>query len=77
MVLPFCAVASEPAEDADRQTQAVRTRQLVLEFDQEMWEEAIDVFNITETVIPTRSTDIGTRIQVRLLLLCVASSGGS
>jgi len=34
-------------------------RQFVFEFDQETWKRAIEVFNITECIVPARAKDSG------------------
>ncbi|CAK5281588.1 unnamed protein product [Mycena citricolor] len=45
--------ACEPPSDEDYSA-GLKKRQIVLEFDKATWQRAIDVFNITETKIPTR-----------------------
>ncbi|KZT19054.1 hypothetical protein NEOLEDRAFT_1246067 [Neolentinus lepideus HHB14362 ss-1] len=49
---PTILLCEPPTED-DYQN-GLKKRQLVMEFDQATWRRAIEVFNITDTMIPTR-----------------------
>ncbi|KAG8702730.1 nuclear protein [Ceratobasidium sp. 394] len=46
--------ACDPPEQAEYATGEISKRQLVMELDVATWKRAIEVFNITESVIPTR-----------------------
>ncbi|KZT01901.1 uncharacterized protein LAESUDRAFT_730800 [Laetiporus sulphureus 93-53] len=49
---PMIYFCDQPSEDD--YAQGLKKRQLVMEFDMATWRRAIEVFNITETVIPQR-----------------------
>ncbi|CUA75415.1 Non-structural maintenance of chromosome element 4 [Rhizoctonia solani] len=46
--------ACDPPDQSDYAEGGVQKRQLVMELDVETWKRAIEVFNITESTIPTR-----------------------
>ncbi|TFK54076.1 hypothetical protein OE88DRAFT_1717389 [Heliocybe sulcata] len=49
---PTILLCEPPTEDDYKE--GLKKRQLVMEFDMATWQRAIEVFNITETMIPTR-----------------------
>ncbi|KAG8747115.1 nuclear protein [Ceratobasidium sp. 414] len=46
--------ACDPPEQAEYATGEISKRQLVMELDVATWKRAIEVFNITESIVPTR-----------------------
>ncbi|KAJ7774408.1 Nse4 C-terminal-domain-containing protein [Mycena olivaceomarginata] len=58
---PFVFACQEPTDEERAEAGGLLKRQLIFEFDMATWERAIDVFNITESFIPTRPR-AGTRL---------------